>query len=155
MNGDKDQPVLVPFGPDFWYADGPAITGAAGFHFPTRMCVIRLPGDAGLWVWSPIALSCALQDAVDTLGTVRHLIAPNNLHFSFLEAWARAYPKAQVHAAPGLSADTAQTTIHAPLTDDADPRWADIIDQVVIPGNRTITEVAFFHRPSGTLILTD
>jgi hypothetical protein len=32
--------------------------------------------------------------------------------------------------------------------------WADVIDQVVLPGS-LFTEVDFFHRPSRTLILTD
>jgi hypothetical protein len=32
--------------------------------------------------------------------------------------------------------------------------WSGIIDQVLVPGS-LLTEVDFFHRPSGTLILTD
>jgi hypothetical protein len=36
-----------------------------------------------------------------------------------------------------------------------DHRWDDAIEQVVVQGTRYIWEVAFFHKPSRTLILVD
>ena len=39
--------MLKPFGHEIWTADGPQIA-IAGFHYPTRMAVIRLP-DRGLF----------------------------------------------------------------------------------------------------------
>lgn len=146
---------LVPFGPDLWISDGPAMTGAAGFQFPTRMCVIRLPDDDGLWIWSPFALTDTLRAAVDTRGAVRHLIAPNSLHVTFLAAWAKAYPGATVHAAPGLSETATRTPIHAILRDTPDAGWIGTIDQVVVHGNRITTEVVFFHHASATVLVTD
>ena len=146
---------MTAFGDALWHFDGPPVTGAAGFRFPTRMAVIRLPGDGGLWVWSPVALTPDIRGAVDALGPVLHLVAPNSLHFTFLAEWARAYPQARVHAAPGLTAQTAGTTIHAELKDEPDPAWAGTIDQVVVRGNRITTEVVFFHRDSTTVLVTD
>ena len=72
-------------GPDLWVADG-GIVSFFGFDYPTRMVVVRL-GDGGLWVWSPIAPSRELEDAVRALGPVRHLVSPNKLHHLFLGAW--------------------------------------------------------------------
>ena len=151
----RDTPAVTPFGPDLWLNDGPIVTGAGGFRFPTRMAVVRLPGDGGLWVWSPVALTSEVRAAVDALGPVRHLIAPNTLHHTFLADWANAYPDARVHAAPGLAADVARTTIDATLGDAPDPAWAGAIEQVVVRGNRITMEVAFFHHPSTTALVTD
>ena len=92
--------MLQPFGEEIWLADG-SVTMVAGFHYPTRMVVIRLPGGA-LFVWSPVQISDDLRAAVDALGEVRHLIAPNSLHHLFLADWRRAYPAARLHATLGL-----------------------------------------------------
>jgi hypothetical protein len=146
---------MMPFGPNLWLCDGPAVTGAAGFRFPTRMAVIGLPGGGGLWVWSPVALTPEVRAAVDASGPVRHLVAPNGLHHTFLAEWAEAYPDARVHAAPGLTERTADAAIHATLGDAADPAWAGALDQVVVRGNRITTEVVFFHRTSATVLVTD
>ena len=146
---------MIQFGTGLWLCDGPAVTGAAGFQFPTRMAVVRLPYEGGLWVWSPVALTQAVCSAVDALGPVSHLVAPNGLHHSFLAEWAAAYPEAQVHAAPGLAQDVAGTAIHATLGDQPDPAWAGVLDQVVVRGNKITTEVVFFHRASATVLVTD
>ena len=82
--------MLQEFGEEIWTADG-ATVSIAGFDFPTRMIVIRL-SDGDLFVWSPVKFSRDLQIAVDRLGAVRHLVAPNHLHHLFLEDWYRAYP---------------------------------------------------------------
>ena len=146
---------MTPFGPDLWLSDGPAVIGAAGFRFPTHMAVVRLPGEGGLWVWSPVALTPDLRAAVDTLGPVRHLVAPNGLHYTFFEEWAEAYPDARVHAAPGLTEQTAGTVIHATLGNMPDQAWEGAVDQVVVRGNRITTEVVFFHRTSSCALVTD
>lgn len=147
--------MLQPFGTNLWLCDGPAVTGAASFHFPTRMAVVALPDEGGLWVWSPVAVSQDVRAAIDALGPVRHLVAPSSLHHTFLAEWAAAYPQARVHAAPGLSEATAGTAIHARLRDTPDPAWAGVLEQIVVPGNRIITEVVFHHKPSSTVIVTD
>lgn len=146
---------MTHFGPELWLFDGPALTGAAGFVFPTRMAVIRLPDAGGLWVWSPVDLTPDLRSTLDALGPVRHLVAPNSLHHTFLAQWAAAYPDARVHAAPGLTEGIAATPLHATLGDVPDPAWAGHIEQVVVRGNRITTEVVFFHRPSATVLVTD
>lgn len=146
---------VTPFGPDIWLAKGPTVTGAMGFRFPTRMAVIRLPDDGGLWIWSPVEMTKDLRTAIDELGVVRHLVAPNSLHHMFLANWAKTYPDAKVHAAPGLSAKTTGTSIHCTLDDDPNPAWQETLGQVVIRGNKITSEVVFFHRPSATVLVTD
>src|SRR5258708_39941916 len=92
--------MLQPFGEEIWIADGPT-TAVIGFRYPARMAVIRLSGGA-LFIWSPIPLSVELRAAVDALGEVRYLIAPNSLHHLFLGEWRGAYPGAKAYAPPGL-----------------------------------------------------
>lgn len=145
---------LSPFGPEIWIADGPTVTAAAGFHYPTRMVVIRL-ADGALFVWSPVALSDALRAAVDRLGEVRFVIAPNSLHDSFLAEWRAAYPAARHYAPPGLRQRRKDLAFEGDLEDAAPAEWAGQIDQVVMRGNMITTEVVFFHRESGTAIFTD
>ncbi|OIQ25454.1 MAG: hypothetical protein BM562_17210 [Alphaproteobacteria bacterium MedPE-SWcel] len=146
---------MTPFGAQCWLFDGPAVTGAAGFRFPTRMAVVRLPEDGGLWIWSPVALTQDVRLAIDALGPVRHLVAPNSLHYTFLAEWAEAYPDAKVHAAPGLTEQITTTTIQSTMGEDPDPAWAGAIDQIMVRGNRITTEVVFFHRESSTVLVAD
>ena len=146
---------MTPFGAHCWLFDGPAVTGAAGFRFPTRMAVVRLPEDGGLWIWSPVALTQDVRLAIDALGPVRHLVAPNSLHYTFLAEWAEVYPDAKVHAAPGLTEQITTTTIQSTMGEDPYPAWAGAIDQIMVRGNRITTEVVFFHRESSTVLVAD
>lgn len=145
--------MLQRFAEEIWTTDGPTVS-VAGFHFPTRMIVIRLSNGA-LFIWSPIALTGELGIAVDQLGPVRHIVAPNHLHHLFLEDWHRAYPTAEIHAAPELRPKYPDLKWSSELGDTPAPEWADDIDQVIVRGNRITTEVVFFHRLSRTVIFTD
>ncbi len=145
--------ALDPFGENIRLGAGPVIS-SAGFRYPTRMVVIRL-ADGGLFVWSPVALSVEQRAAVDALGSVRFIVAPNSLHHVFLPEWKAAFPAAALHAAPGLRARRKDIAFDADLTDTPPPGWAGEIDQVVVRGNLITTEVVFFHRKSGVALFTD
>ncbi|MDE9449874.1 DUF4336 domain-containing protein [Aliiroseovarius sp. Z3] len=146
--------MISQFGPELWLADGPSIKAAAGFHYPTRMAVIRLRG-RDLFIWSPIPLTNALRRGIDALGTVKYLIAPNTLHHMFLQDWIAAFPDAAPFAAPGLPSKRTDISFAGELTETPDPAWADDIDHVILTGNAITTEVVFYHRPSGTVLFTD
>ena len=144
---------MKEFGRDIWIVDGPDVA-VAGFHYPTRMAVIRL-ADGGLVVWSPIRLTDELRAAADALGRVAHIVAPNSLHHLFLAEWQRAYPNARLYAAPGLRKKRRDLAFDAELDDAPAADWAGEIDQVAMRGNLITTEIVFFHRASGTLLFTD
>ena len=146
-------PLLQPFGPEIWLADGPE-ADVVGFRYPTRMAVIRL-SDGGLLIWSPVALSDGLRRQVEALGEVRHVVAPNSLHHLFLGEWRAAYPQARLYAAPGLEPRREDLDFDAELGDAPPPAWAGDLDQILMPGNRITTEVVFFHRASATVLFTD
>jgi hypothetical protein len=140
-----------------WIVDGAEIRmDYAGLKlpFPTRMTIVRLD-NGNIWVHSPTGDNEALFAEVAALGPVRHLIAPNTIHFWWVPDWHRRFPEAQVHLAPGVVERSKRPMPpHRTLEDAPPPAWAAEIDQVLVPGS-IITEVDFFHRPTGTLILTD
>ncbi|MBR1270442.1 DUF4336 domain-containing protein [Bradyrhizobium sp. AUGA SZCCT0222] len=145
--------MLKHFAHDIWIADGTEIV-IVGFHYPTRMAVIKLSG-GGLFIWSPIQLTDGLRAEVDALGPVRHIVAPNSLHHLFLPAWKQAYPGAKVYAPPGLRKKREDIVFDADLGDAPSPEWDQEIDQVLMQGNVITTEVVFFHAKSGTVLFTD
>ena len=152
--------TLKPVGDAIWIADGPIVH----FHylgvylpFTTRMTLARLQ-DGALWVHSPIALTPGLRQEIDSLGPVRHLIAPNSFHYAFINAWRAAYPGALGYGAPRVweRARDNGVALHLDRTRGAaaDPAWAAEIDQLVVSGP-VMNQAVFLHRPSRTLILTD
>lgn len=145
--------MLKPFGRELWIVDGPDVA-IAGFHYPTRMAVIRL-ADGRLFIWSPIRLTETLRAQVDALGPVQHIVAPNSLHHLFLPEWASAYPAAKVYAPPGLRQKRKDIAFDADIGHQPIPDWAGQIDHVLMQGNLITTEVVFFHEPSGTVLFTD
>jgi hypothetical protein len=118
------------------------------------MAVIRL-GDGGLFLWSPIALTPSLQATVEALGTVRYLVAPNKLHHLFLGEWKAAYPWARMYAPPGLARRRRDLAFDERLEDAPPALWRAEIDQTFIKGSFALTEAAFFHRASRTVLITD
>ncbi len=146
--------MLNENGPGLWTAEGPAVRFLGLFPYPTRMAVVRLR-EGSLWIWSPISLDPALAEAVDALGPVRHLVAPNKLHHLYLGEWAARYPQARLYAAPGLARKRRDLDFDAELDAIPPNAWAAEIDQVVMRGSLLIDEVLFFHRASRTALVCD
>jgi hypothetical protein len=145
--------MLKPFADDIWIADGGNV-GVARFQYPTRMAIIRL-SRGELFIWSPTKLTDSLQTAVNALGHVSHIVAPNSLHHLYLPEWARAYPQAALYAPPGLREKRKDIAFTTELTDKPNPDWAAEVDQVLMRGNLMTTEVVFFHKKSCTALFTD
>lgn len=141
---------------NLWIADGGWIR-FYGMPFPTRMTVIRL-ADGSIWVHSPIADEAGLGGAVAALGPVRHLVAPNWIHYAWLTDWQKRFPDALTWACPGVverAASRGLTLAPDRLLDDRAPGdWVGQMDQRIADSGFH-REVVFFHRPSRTLVLTD
>lgn len=145
--------MLEEFGPSLYVADGPTVS-FYGFPYPTRMAVAHL-SDGSAWVWSPIALTDELFDAVNAIGPVRHIVSPNKLHHLFLGEWSARWPSARVYAPPGLAQRRPNLRFDVELGDEPDRAWAADIDQVIFRGSLFMEEVVFFHRASVTAIICD
>lgn len=148
--------TLKPVAPEVWVADGPHISFYR-MPFPTRMTVVRL-ADGALWLHSPIAPQGDLVQQVADLGPVRHLVAPNWLHYAALPDWQAAFPQALTWAAPGVRQRAASHGVAIRWDRDLIPLppadWGEAIDQLIV-ASPLHSEAVFFHRASRTLILTD
>lgn len=148
--------VLKPFGPDIWTVDGPEIRmdyGPTSIPFPTRMTVVRL-ADGGLWIHSPIAPEETLLCAIDRLGPVAWLVAPNSLHYWYVADWQDIYPRAQTLAVPDLATRAKRHfRVDALVGAEATP-MPEGLEVVLVPGT-LVNEAVFLHRASRTVILTD
>jgi hypothetical protein len=145
--------MLHEFAPLLYLADGPTVS-FYGFPYPTRMAVAKL-SDGSAWVWSPVALTDELAVAVEAVGPVRHIVAPNKLHHLFLDTWAERWPEARLYAPPGLARKRPDLHFAAELGDAPEPEWTADIDQVIFRGSFAMEEVAFFHRVSRSAIICD
>jgi len=143
---------LTPLGPEIWHATHHFHVG--WMPVSTRMTVVRLDGRR-LWLHSPIPLSAELQCELADLGEVSAIVAPNQMHHLFLAACTAAYPQATVYAAPGLSRKRRDLPSMQTLAPTAPTDWAAALDQRFIEGIPMANETVWFHRNSGTLIVTD
>ena len=90
--------VYKPLAPAIGVVDGPIeYLTSAGLRMPmpftTRMTVIRLE-NGDLFLHSPIAFDQGLADELSRLGTIRHLISPNQFHYAHIGEWQRKCPRA-------------------------------------------------------------
>ena len=144
--------ALTPLAEGLWTASQPL--RFFQMEIGARMTVVRLPG-GDLWLHSPIDPTPELREAVAKLGTVRHAVAPNRMHHLFVDRWSDAGPDVRIHLAPGLGAKRPDLAGATELGDQPDPAWAGVIDQELVRGMPLANEIAFLHRPSGTLLLCD
>ncbi len=125
-----------------------------GLEIGTRATIVTLEGGE-LLVHSPVRFGEDLRDALAPLGPVRHLVAPNRMHHLALAEWTRAYPEAALHGAPGLARKRPDLAFATVLDDVAPRAWAGELAQRLLLGAPRYEEIAFLHRPSGTLVLAD
>jgi Domain of unknown function (DUF4336) len=144
--------MLRPLSDDLFVLDVPFRMG--GFDLGGRMTVVRLP-EGGLWLHSPVKLDAAVRQAVDAVGPVRFLVAPNTMHHLSLGDWASAYPSARVLAPAGLRAKRKDLRIDVELSDTMDVGQSPTLELLLAHGIPKLEEFAFLHRPSRTLLLTD
>jgi hypothetical protein len=149
--------VPKPVADGLWVVDGPEIRlSMLGLKvpFPTRMTVARLP-DGGLWIHSPIAPDEQMFAATLALGPVRAIVAPNTLHYWWLPEWHARCLDAGIYACSDLAASARRPLPSFETLGSTPPSaWSGSFEQVVIAGD-FLTEVAFLHRASRTLILAD
>ena len=132
-------------GQGIWFADG-GIVSFKGFDYPTRMAAVRM-ADGGLWLWSPVAKTAAIEAEVRSLGPVRHLVSPNKLHYLFLAEWQASFPEAKLWA----TAETIRKCPDLQFTDalavEAPAAWQGQIDQFYFNNSPFMDELIFIaHR---------
>jgi Domain of unknown function (DUF4336) len=112
------------------------------------MTVVRL-GNGDLFIHSPIAFDPALADRLRAVGTVRHLVSPNQFHYAHIGEWSRAFPGAIAWASPGARKRARPRGIDVrfdrDLSIEPPEEWRADIDQTAVPGG-IFGEIVFFHK---------
>lgn len=145
--------MLEPIAEGLWH-DQFDLFVPPGLHMRGRMVVARL-SDGRLWIWSPIPIDDALAREIGALGEVGHIVAPNALHHLHFAAAAERFPSAERWIAPALARKRPDLAGCRRLEDEAPAAWAGELEQLRVEGAPKLDEVAFFHRASKTLIVTD
>jgi hypothetical protein len=128
----------------------PPVLGDLG----ARMTIVRLSGRE-LWVHSPVAIEAAAREEIARLGEVAHVAAPSRFHYLDLQPFSTYFPKAQVYAPEAVVKRKKGLKFAGTLKDGAPSDWSGEIEQLQARGHPMLDEVAFLHKPSRTLILTD
>src|SRR5215204_1035743 len=106
MGASLYEPINVykPVAPNIGIVDGPfeylTVSGVKmPLPFTTRMTAVRLlNGD--LLLHSPIKFDERLANELLGLGSVRHLVSPNQFHYAHMGEWAKAFPNTVSWASP-------------------------------------------------------
>ncbi|XP_037422054.1 uncharacterized protein LOC119286714 [Triticum dicoccoides] len=152
-----------------WLFEQEQALGFSSVSTNTRMTVVKLRS-GGLWVHAPIAPTKECIQLIKELGApVEHIVLPTFAyeHKVFLGPFSRKFPRAQVWVAPrqwswpvNLPLEFFGVFRSKPLEDEDDATpWAAEIEQKVLSspevGIGPYVEVAFYHKPSRTLLVTD
>ncbi len=125
-----------------------------GVALPARMTVARLEG-GGIALHSPVPLTEGVIAALGELGPVRLVIAPNDFHHLYLPAAVADFPDAEVWGSAGLAKKRPEVSFTGVLTPEARPAWATSLQPFFLAGAPAVSETAFVHGATRTLILTD
>ncbi len=145
--------MLSSIGRDLWCLEGERVR-MLGIPFETRMTIARL-ANGDLWLHSPVVASADRVEAVESLGPVRHIVAPNKFHHLFVPDWTRRFPDATSWGEPALLARRPDLGIARPLAARAPEAWSGVIDHCWFAASTVLPEFVFLHCPSRTLIVTD
>ena len=134
--------VLKPMGPDIGIVDGPVEYLTVGgvrlpLPFTTRMTVVRL-SNGDLFLHSPIKFDQALASELQRMGTIRHLVSPNQFHYAHIGEWSKAFPNAISWASPRVRqrarARHVDVTFARDLGFNPPEEWQQDIEQTLFPG---------------------
>jgi len=135
-----------------WILEYPVRFG--GMDIFSRMTIIKLP-NGDLFIHDPCKIDESVKNEIDIIGDVKFIVAPGNYHHLYVTDLQNIYPHAETFICPGLDKKRPDINFNQILSNEPDPRWSDILDQVFVHGTKYIWEVAFFHKPTKTLILVD
>lgn len=126
----------------------------AGTRFNSRMTIILL-ANGQLFIHSPCEIDERTKIAIEKLGKVAFIVAPGSYHYLHVTSAQQAFPEAETFICPGIERKNANIEFDGLLGDRPDERWKNDFEQVLVRGNRYMWEVAFYHKNTRTLILTD
>ncbi len=136
--------------PDVFVVDD-VLTMGPGVRLTIRSTILRHEGR--LAILSPVRFDDALTAAINALGVVEWLIAPNLYHHLFLARAKTLWPSARIAAPRGLEKKQPTLSIDHWL-EDGSP-WPALMQTQPIAGVPLIGEHVVMHTASKSLIVTD
>src|SRR5207249_9849205 len=145
--------VFKPMGPGIGIVDGPFEYLTVGWvtlplPFTTRMTVVRL-SNGNLFLQSPIKFDEVLASELQRMGTIRHLVSPNQFHYAHIGEWSKAFPGAVAWASPRARkrARSRGIDVHFDRDIGIEPpeEWRAEIDQTAVPAG-IVGEIVLFHK---------
>lgn len=121
------------------------------FILQSTMTVVRLR-DATLWVHSPAPVSAELKEQLDALGSVSAIVASNAFHHINFRSFSAAYPDAECYICPALQ-DKGYTDGKFKVLEIG--TFKDDFVGIRVDGVPVLNEIAWFHKTSNALIVTD
>jgi hypothetical protein len=143
---------LVQHDADLWSVEHEFGWQAGLIRIPVRMTVLRL-GDGRLILHSPVPISPALREELETLGSVGFIVVPQ-MHGKFAAEAAQGFPGARLLAAPSAPWRRKSLGFSASIAGQAPAEWAGELESLLVLGFR-MPEVVLFQRSSRTLVLAD
>lgn len=143
--------LLQPVAPGVWVVQAPQ--SFLGVRVGTRMTVVRLSG-GGVLLHSPVPIDAQLKSSIDTVGPVRHIVAPNSYHHLYAGAAARLWPQAVLHGPAPLQRKRSDLAFGAELSESLHPELAADFDAITIRGC-LLGETVLYHRATRTLVTAD
>jgi hypothetical protein len=126
---------------------------ALGLAIGTRMTIVRL-ANGELWLHSPIRPTAEIREAIDALGPVRYIVAPNLFHHMFAGEAAAAWPEARLFGPKGLAKKRKDLVFAGFLEPDKPGPWAPELEEIPLAGT-LLKETMFLHPATRTLITSD
>lgn len=126
-----------------------------GAELGARMTLIDLDGKGSLFVHSPIRINEELQSAIDSIGRVKYVVAPNKWHHLFIPDLKKKYPQAKFFGAPGLDKKKPDFIFDQMITREQGFPWNSRLQHLLVQGSPLFNEVVFFDPETKTLLLTD
>ena len=148
-----DDATLTPFADGIWLGSEPV--RFLGLRLTSTMTVLRL-ADGSLLLYSPVAMTPARRAAVEALGSVAHLYAPNMFHHRWISELGRRVSRGAPARAPRPGQE-APRPAHRPRprrSGAARARVCRVVEELRIDGFR-LQESVLVHAPSGTLVVAD
>jgi hypothetical protein len=142
---------LTPFADGVWVDSAPV--RFLGMRLTATMAVLRL-SDNSLLLYSPLAMTAERRAAIETLGSVAHLYAPNLYHHLWIGEWSAAFPSARLHAPAPLAKKRRDLRIDRAHGAAPEPAFEGVVDELAIEGFR-LEESVLLYRPARTLVVAD
>lgn len=124
-----------------------------GMPLSVTMTALQLANNE-LLIYSPVAMTPQRRAAVEALGQVTHLYAPNLFHHRWIGEWAAAFPSAWVHGPAGLSKKRPDLRINRLHGETLKEVFSGVLEEFPIEGFR-LRETALLYRPAQAMLVAD